>query len=177
MSEIHDDFEIIYEPNFLTSHMHASPYRSSGIHIRTGDTYLTGESEDRFPIDDYLDYNFMKMLEVVPAILSNQRARVPYRSVPVELRFYPEKESVVRTVLCYEDGRSYRDDVPDAGMPVTKEAVVSEIIKTGEGFLENLVKSHPNLEGDDQTQAFCDALERAKQAYCDYIGKQQNDDG
>ena len=165
-NEPHDGFELLFSDDYNTEMIGSSgPHLPVGIHVRVNGTHLTGESGDRYYVDDFVDALLEKMLRAVEGIADGEPTRVPLWEVPFEFRFEPTEGDTVRVKFCDERGTNYVETLPDEGVLVTRDAVLSEILRTSWEFLDAIIEIDPELKHNDRVQEFEEVLKTAEEAY------------
>lgn len=163
MTNIADTFELVvdYDERFEEQVESGDPNPLADLTIKVGEYDLTGATDGRFSLDDYVYFNLRKQLDAVEDVLAGERRELTFYSIPVELVLDPENDHV-SVLLLNSRGEVKNDAVPEGGVPVTKETFVAGLIDAAEGFHEKVVEINPDLEDSEQMQTLRDYIQNAK---------------
>lgn len=159
-----DTFEVVidYDEQFEEQVESGDPNPLADLTIKVGEYDLTGASDSRFYLDDYLYFNLRKQLDAVEDVIAGNRRELTFYSIPDDLILNPE-DDIVYVSLLNSRGKRKNDAVPQDGVPVKKETFVTALIKTAEEFHQKVTQINPELEDSEQMQSLCEYIENVEQ--------------
>lgn len=168
MSESDPRFEVViaYDERFEEQVQSGDPNPLTDFTIRVGGYDLTGATEDRYPIDDYIYFNLRKQLDAVQDVMDGKRRELTFYSVPDELVLDPSEDRVFVSLL-KSSGEPRNDAVPEHGVAVSKTAFVSGLVDTAEEFHDRVVDVNENLRDSESMQELRNYIRTAQSASSD----------
>lgn len=145
-----------------------TPDAAAPIRIKAGDIFVTGQSGTT-AVSDFIAHHYVWLLSEVETILRDRPAEIKYHDTPASLVIRPvDKNTIAVWVGSTTTGRSYNPQVPQEGLPVAKDALIIEILRTAENLLEHFENVNSNLLEDQPISSMLEKLDRAKRVYRNY---------
>lgn len=158
---------IDYDEQFVEQVENGDTNPLANLTIRAGEYDLTGASESRYYLDEYLYFHFRKLLDAVGDVVRGEQKNLTLYSIPDEIILRPE-EDVVYVSLLNPKGERKNDNVPESGVPVTKTAFVEGLIRAAEEFHDEIVTTNPELENSEQMKTLNGYIQTARQSISDF---------
>jgi len=166
MTETDNDFELVveYDEQFAEQVERGQTNPLAGLSLRVGEYDLTGAPEDQFYIDDYMFFNFRKLLGAVEGVVDGHQQEITFYNIPVDLVLDPNDDAVYVSLLNVR-GKRENDDVPEGGIPISKAALIAGLVDAAEEFHEKVIQTNPELEDSEHMQSLREHIENAEQMF------------